>query len=142
MVFCCLINRHVWKTTSTSSLDFFKLTKNAVFGKTFMLICSFIISYIDSFIVGRDFLSSPLFVLIYSYIHSLQLKVLSFFFILICSFVLIHSLIHSLQVKQWKIPLCLFLSCIDSFIPGTAFIFMFICSYVLIHSLIHSFQVK
>ena len=88
--------------------DFFKLMNNAVFGKSFLLICSFMILYIDSFIVAKVFI-----------------------FMFICSYVLIHLLQVNFYFYDY-----LFL-CIDSFIVGTAFIFIFICSYVLIHSFIH-----
>ena len=76
--------------------DFFKLINNAVFEKSFLFICSFMILYIDSFIVGKVFI----FMIICSYvlIHSLQAQLLS-----LCLFVLMYSFIHSLQVKQWKI---------------------------------------
>ena len=63
-----------------SERDFFKLIKNAVLSKSYIFICSFMILYIDSFIVGKVFI-----------------------FTFVCSYVSIHLLIHSLQVKQWKI---------------------------------------
>ena len=63
--------------------DFFILMSNAVFGKSFLSLCLFVL------------LSS--YVLIHSMIHSLQVKFIYLcLFVLLCSYVLIHSLINSL----------------------------------------------
>ena len=63
--------------------DFFMLMSNAVFGKSFLSLCLFVL------------LSS--YVLIHSMIHSLQVKFIYWcLFVLLCSYVLIRSLINSL----------------------------------------------
>ena len=101
IVFCCYINHHDWKTTSTSILVNVQLQK-IVLKKISLnwwttrslisLLDVFLFFYIDSFIAGKDFIL----VIVRSYVFIDSFIVGKVFSLsLICSFILIHSL----QVK-------------------------------------------